>query len=52
MHVGSNFPVDRDAGRYKVWWNAFKRVTAGFPGPERDGLFRGTASRMYRLGVS
>ena len=59
----SYFPVDRDAGRYnaafelerrenEVWWNAFKRVTAGFSGTERDEMFRGTASRVYRLGVS
>ena len=42
----SDFPVDRGAGRYMVWWTAFKRVTAGFSGAERDDLFRVTASRV------
>ena len=29
--------------------DAFKRIAAGFSAADRDALFRGTASRVYRL---
>jgi L-fuconolactonase len=45
----SNFPVDRPICDYASLWNAFKKLTAGLSGPERDALFRGTATRTYRL---
>jgi predicted TIM-barrel fold metal-dependent hydrolase len=45
----SNFPVDGWAIGYVVLWNAFKRITAGASDGERDDLFRGTATRVYRL---
>jgi L-fuconolactonase len=45
----SNFPVDRCAFRYKLCWNAFKRLAEGCSEAERKDLFSGTASRVYRL---
>lgn len=46
----SNFPVDRCSFRYKLCWNAFKRLAQGCSEDERDHLFAATASRVYRLG--
>ena len=46
----SNFPVDKGSGSYHVFWNAFKRLTAGCSAAEKAALFAGTASRFYRLG--
>ena len=45
----SNFPVDKLSCSYRVLWNAFKRLTAGYSGDERAALFHGTAQRVYRL---
>ena len=45
----SNFPVDRLSISYPVLWNAFKKLAAGYSETEKDALFRGTASRVYRL---
>jgi len=45
----SNFPVDKAMYSYRTLWNAFKRLTARFGDDERDALFSGTASRVYRL---
>ena len=45
----SNFPVDKLALSYATLWNAFKKVAAGYSESEKDALFRGTASRVYRL---
>ncbi|SOZ39121.1 amidohydrolase family protein [Cupriavidus neocaledonicus] len=46
----SNFPVDKGSYPYSNGWNAFKRLTAQASPAERDALFRGTASAVYRLG--
>ena len=46
----SNFPVDRRSISYRVVWNAFKKIAAGFSETEKDAMFRGTATRVYRLG--
>nr|WP_315187337.1 amidohydrolase family protein [uncultured Albidiferax sp.] len=46
----SNFPVDKGSYSYGNGWNAFKRITAAFSPTERQALFEGTASRVYRLG--
>lgn len=48
----SNFPVDKAMWSYKVVWNAFKRLSAGFSPTEKSNLFRDTANRFYRLGLS
>lgn len=45
----ANFPVDKQSCGYTALWNAFKRVTAPLSVHERDDLFRGTATRVYRL---
>ena len=45
----SNFPVDGWTIGYAVLWNAFKRMVADASPSERDALFRGTATRVYRL---
>lgn len=44
----SNFPVDKAGFAYTTLWNAFKRITAGWPAQERAALFHGTAARFYR----
>ncbi len=45
----SNFPVDKRSISYPVLWNGFKKLVADFSADEKDALFRGTASRVYRL---
>ena len=45
----SNFPVDKCALSYNVLWNAFKKMVGGYSETEKDAMFRGTASRVYRL---
>ena len=45
----SNFPVDRWSLSYRTFWNACKKMTVGFTAAERDAMFRGTATRVYRL---
>jgi len=45
----SNFPVDRMSLSYGVLWNGLKKVALGCSDSERDALFAGTATRVYRL---
>ena len=45
----SNFPVDRLSLSYRVLWNGLKKIAAPFSSSERDAMFRGTATRVYRL---
>ena len=45
----SNFPVDKGSYSYATCWNAFKRLAAHVSATERQALFEGTASRVYRL---
>ena len=45
----SNFPLDRESASYSVLWNAFKKIAAGRTEEEKQALFSGTASRVYRL---
>ena len=45
----SNFPVDKGAFSYAVMWNAYKRLAQGASAAERQDLFSGTATRVYRL---
>ena len=45
----SNFPVDKCALSYMVLWNAFKKMAARYTEAEKDSMFRGTATRFYRL---
>jgi len=45
----SNFPVDKVAYSYPVFWNACKLLTKGASSAEKADLFGGTAARFYRL---
>ena len=45
----SNFPVDKVSMSYRVLWNAFKRLAAGFSAADKAALFHDTAARVYRL---
>jgi len=45
----SNFPVDRMSLSYRVLWNGLKKLASGYSADERDALFAGTATRVYRL---
>ena len=45
----SNFPVDRLSISYPVLWNGLKKIVRDFSEDEKDAMFRGTASRVYRL---
>jgi L-fuconolactonase len=47
----SNFPVDKGSYSYGVYWNACKRLAQGASAAEKADLFRGSASRFYRLGI-
>ncbi len=45
----SNFPVDKLSLSYAVLWNAFKKIAASYSEDEKENLFRGTATRVYRI---
>ena len=45
----SNFPVDKGSCGYAAAWNAFKRIAAGCSAAEKQALFSGTATRVYKL---
>ena len=45
----SNFPVDRLSVSYQVLWNGLKKIVTDFSEDEKDDLFYGTASRVYRV---
>ena len=45
----SNFPVDKAMYSYRTLWNAFKRITQGWPEADRAMLFSETARGLYRL---
>jgi len=45
----SNFPVEKLSVSYRVLWNAFKKMVGDFSEDEKDAMFRGTATRVYRL---
>ncbi len=45
----SNFPVDRGAYSYLVYWNAAKRLATPHSEPDRRALVHDTAARVYSL---
>jgi predicted TIM-barrel fold metal-dependent hydrolase len=45
----SNFPVDRLSISYPVLFNGLKKIVMDFSEDEKDAMFRGTATRIYRL---
>lgn len=48
----SNFPVDKAAYSYAVYWNACKRLTQEASATEKAALFSGSAARFYRLDLA
>ncbi len=47
----SNFPPDKGQCSYQVIFNAFKRIAASLGETEKDALFSGTATSVYRLNL-
>ncbi len=47
--VESNFPPDKGQCSYRTLFNTFKRIAAPCSEAEKDAVFSGTASRVYRL---
>ena len=45
----SNFPVDKLSISYPVLWNGLKRIVRDFSEDEKNAMFQGTASRIYKL---
>jgi predicted TIM-barrel fold metal-dependent hydrolase len=45
----SNFPVEKMGIGYATLWNALKRLASGASTDEKQAIFSGTASRVYRL---
>ncbi len=45
----SNFPVDKEAYSYAVYWNACKRLTQGASAREQAALFHESAAHFYRI---
>jgi L-fuconolactonase len=45
----SNFPVDKMSISYPVLWNGLKKIVQDFSEDEKEALFSGTATRIYRL---
>ena len=45
----SNFPVDKMSLSYPILWNGLKKIVIDFSEDEKDALFSGTATRIYRL---
>jgi predicted TIM-barrel fold metal-dependent hydrolase len=46
---GSNFPVDGLMRDYAGVWRAYDEITRECSDAERDAMFHGTASRLYRI---
>ena len=46
---GSNFPVDGLMRDYASVWRAYDEITQQRTDAERDAMFFGTASRLYRI---
>ncbi len=49
LHVREQLPGGQGQLSYRVLWNSFKRIAAGFSAAERSALFHDTAVRVYRL---
>ncbi len=45
----SNFPVDKLELSYQVYWNAMKKIVKDFSENEKNAMFSGTATRVYKL---
>ena len=49
MHVREQLPGRQGELLYRVLWNSFKRLSAGFSAAEKAALFHDTAARVYRV---
>src|SRR5579863_633391 len=47
----SNFPPDKGQCSYQVIFNTFKRISASMTEAEKNALFSGTATTVYRLNL-
>ena len=45
----SNFPVDKVSCSYRVLYNSFKKIAAGFSANEKAAVFHDTAVRVYHV---
>ena len=45
----SNFPVDKVSCSYRVLYNSFKKIAAGFSATEKAAVFHDTAVRVYHV---
>jgi L-fuconolactonase len=45
----SNFPVDKLSLSYHVLWNGLKKIAAEYSEAEQELMFRGTATKVYKL---
>ena len=45
----SNFPVDRQSLSYRVLFNGFKKIAAGYAAADREMMFSGVARQVYKL---
>ena len=45
----SNFPVDKVSCSYRVLYNSFKKIAAGFSAAEKAAVFHDTAVRVYHV---
>ena len=45
----SNFPVDKFSIAYHVLWNGLKKIAAPYSEAEKEAMFKGTATRVYKL---
>lgn len=45
----SNFPVDKLSLSYQIFFNAMKKIVKDFSEDEKNAMFSGTATRVYRL---
>jgi predicted TIM-barrel fold metal-dependent hydrolase len=46
---GSNFPIEKLWTSYRELVDAFRAATARLSAEQRDAIFGGTATRVYRL---
>lgn len=52
LMFGSDWPVSTQAVEYRAWLETVRELTQDASAGERDALFRGTATRFYRIDKS
>lgn len=48
----SNFPPDKGQCSYQVIWNALKRIAAPYSEAEKNRMFEGTATDVYKISLA